>query len=138
MNHSLLGAGGVAAAIALVGCGGDYYYVEPLDIEGDVLVATFVFTCPGVRLAWDGSFRAERHADFSVQTANGGCDDQVEASFDLAPMKRALVATQKDPPGLIDIRVPGYDDSQEPRCATYYFSLRDLDQPGSGYSIRCP
>jgi hypothetical protein len=92
---------------------------------------------PGVGLGWDGSFRAERQADLSVQTAGEGCDSQVNASFDLRLMKRAVVPTQEYSTGIIDIRVPGYDEMQKSRCATYLFSLRDLDKPGWGYETRC-
>lgn len=52
-------------------------------------------------------------------------------------MKRALVATQKDRLNFIDIRVPGFDEMQESQCASYDFSLRDIEQPGSGSQTKC-
>lgn len=124
------------ATVALVGCGSDYYYLAGLDVDGDTLIATFAFTCPGVRLAWDGSFR-EWRADLSVETAGDGCDDRVNATFDLRPMKRAYVEKQRDPIDSIDLRVPGHDELQKPKCATYLFSTRDLEEPGWGDGSEC-
>jgi hypothetical protein len=124
--------------LALSGCGRDYFYVGHLEVEGDMLVVELFETCPAATLWWDGTFSEGPRIDVTVHALGADCSGAYKAFFDLRPARRALVASDPRAPGILLVRVPGFDADRGPDCALYDFSPTHPTWPGSGSSTKCP
>jgi hypothetical protein len=127
----------VAVWLVATACGRDYFYVGRMEVEGDALVVTFLETCPGASLQWDGTFHDVDKADLSVDAHDNGCSDTFETRYDLRPIKWTFIGQNPEATGSVFLRVAGFDADRGPDCVGYAFAPSRPNQPGSGFAISC-